>query len=98
MTFGPDPRKSAAAKAVVADFRKGGYEPEGYTLYTYAAIQAWAQAVEKAGSTDLDKVMKELHAMNFQTVLGQLNFDAKGDIKQPAYVWYEWKGGKYAER
>ncbi|MDP6708463.1 MAG: branched-chain amino acid ABC transporter substrate-binding protein [Alphaproteobacteria bacterium] len=98
MTFGPDPRKSAAAKAVVEDFRKGGYEPEGYTLYTYAAIQAWAQAVEKAGSTDLGKVMGALHGTNFKTVLGELTFDDKGDIKQPAYVWYEWKDGKYAER
>ena len=24
--------------------------PEGYTLYTYAAVQVWAAAAEKAGS------------------------------------------------
>jgi branched-chain amino acid transport system substrate-binding protein len=42
--------------------------------------------------------MGALHSMDFKTVLGGLTFDDKGDIKQPAYVWYEWKGGKYAER
>jgi branched-chain amino acid transport system substrate-binding protein len=97
MTFGPDPRKSASAKAVVEAFRKEGYEPEGYTLYTYAAIQVWVQAVQKAGSTDLAKVTAALHANAFKTVLGDISFDGKGDIKQPAYVWYIWKGGKYAE-
>ncbi|MDP6344032.1 MAG: branched-chain amino acid ABC transporter substrate-binding protein [Alphaproteobacteria bacterium] len=98
MTFGPDPRKSAAAKAVVDAMRKGGYEPEGYTLYTYAAIQVWAQAAEKAGSMDLDKITKALNSGSFQTVLGPITFNDKGDIKQPAYVWYEWSKGKYAEK
>jgi branched-chain amino acid transport system substrate-binding protein len=50
MTFSPDPRKNPMAAPVVAKFRAQNYEPEGYTLYTYGAIQAWAQAVEKAGS------------------------------------------------
>jgi branched-chain amino acid transport system substrate-binding protein len=42
MTFAPDPRKVPAAKAVVDRFKAQGYDPEGYTLYTYAAIQAFA--------------------------------------------------------
>jgi len=98
MTFGPDPRKSAAAAAVVKSFRDDGYEPEGYTLYTYAAIQVWAQAAEKAGSLDLDKMTAALDGNTFKTVLGDITFNDKGDIKQPAYVWYEWAGGKYAEK
>jgi branched-chain amino acid transport system substrate-binding protein len=28
-------------------------------------------------------------------VLGQLSFDAKGDVSLPGYVFYEWKNGKY---
>ncbi|HEX4193848.1 MAG TPA: branched-chain amino acid ABC transporter substrate-binding protein, partial [Stellaceae bacterium] len=39
MTFPPDPRKVAAAAPVVAEFQKQNYDPEGYTLYTYAAVQ-----------------------------------------------------------
>ena len=35
MTFGPDARKNPNAKEVVEKFRKKGYEPETYTLYTY---------------------------------------------------------------
>jgi branched-chain amino acid transport system substrate-binding protein len=95
MTFGPDPRKSADAKAVVEAFRKDGYEPEGYTLYTYGAIQAWAQAVEAAGSTKLDDVIASLRGGEFDTVLGKIGFDDKGDVTAPGYVWYVWKDGTY---
>lgn len=98
MTFPPDARKSTPAGAVVAAMRKGGYEPEGYALHTYAAIQVWAQAVAKAGSFDLAKVKKALNSVSFKTVLGEISFDGKGDIQQPAYVWYEWSKGKFAER
>ena len=95
MTFSPDPRKNAVAAPVVAEFKKQNYEPEGYTLYTYGAIQAWAQAVTKAGSTDLRKVVGALRSNKFNTVLGTIGFDKKGDVTAPGYVWYVWKAGKY---
>lgn len=95
MTFSPDPRKNEVAAPVVEKFRAGGYEPEGYTLYTYGAIQAWAQAVEKAGSTDIEKVIEALHGNEFETVLGMIGFDEKGDVTAPGYVFYVWTGGKY---
>jgi branched-chain amino acid transport system substrate-binding protein len=97
MTFSPDPRKNAAAAPVVEEFTAAGYDPEGYTLYTYAAVQAWAQAVEKAGSTDLDAVIEALHGNQFETVLGPISFDDKGDVKGSSYVMYEWENGEYAE-
>jgi branched-chain amino acid transport system substrate-binding protein len=31
----------------------------------------------------------------FQTVLGPISFDDKGDVEQPAYVFYRWHDGKY---
>ncbi|MDN5002254.1 branched-chain amino acid ABC transporter substrate-binding protein [Bradyrhizobium sp. GCM10027634] len=97
-TFGPDPRNKPTAKKIVEAFKAKGIDPEGYTLYTYAAMQVWSQAVKKAGSTDAKKVMAAIKAGKWDTVLGQLEYDAKGDIKQIDYVVYKWdaKGG-YAE-
>ncbi len=95
MTFSPDPRKNPVAAPLVKKFRNQGYEPEGYTLYTYGAIQAWAQAVEKAGSTDTGKVVDSLRANKFETVLGSIGFDGKGDVTAPGYVFYKWSGGTY---
>ncbi len=96
MTFSPDPRKNPIAAPVVARFRsKMHYEPEGYTLYSYGAVQAWAQAVVAAGSTDVDKVVQSLREGKFNTVLGRIEFDENGDVSAPGYVWYEWHDGAY---
>jgi branched-chain amino acid transport system substrate-binding protein len=97
MTFGPDARDLPGAKALVEKFRKAGYEPEGYTLYTYAAFQIYADAVTKAGSTDVAKVREELAKGKYDTVIGPIAFDAKGDLTTPAYVWYKWTNGAYAQ-
>jgi branched-chain amino acid transport system substrate-binding protein len=96
MTFGPDPRLNPANATLVAAFRAQKYEPEAYTLYTYAAVQAWAQAATKAKTTDGAKVSAALKTNQFDTVLGKIGFNAKGDITAPGYVFYEWKNGKYA--
>ncbi len=95
VTFGPDPRANAEATLVVKQFRDQGFEPSGYTLHTYAAVQVWAEAVEKAGSLQLEAVIKSLHSDEFDTVLGKIGFDAKGDVSAPGYVWYVWKDGEY---
>lgn len=95
MTFSPDPRKSEIAKPVVDKLLAAGKTAEGYALYTYAAIQAWAQAASTAGSTDYDAVVTALNDGAFDTVLGPLEFDDKGDVTLPGYVFYEWKDGQY---
>ena len=94
-TFGPDPRNKPTAKAIVEKFKAKNIDPEGYTLYTYAAMQVWSQAVAKAGTTDPKKVMDTIKGGAWDTVIGKLEFDAKGDIKQLDYVVYKWdaKGG-----
>jgi len=97
MTFPPDPRNNPAAKAVVDEYKKGGYDPEGYTLYTYAAIQVFAEAADKAKSTKLADLVKVLHSTTFDTVVGPIKFDDKGDVLNPEYVFYVWKDGKYSE-
>ncbi|MEP3753772.1 MAG: branched-chain amino acid ABC transporter substrate-binding protein [Parasphingorhabdus sp.] len=95
MTFSPDPRKNPDAAPLVEKFRAKGIEPEGYVLYTYAAIQAWADAVKTGGSTDFEPVVKALNDGKFNTVLGELEFNETGDVTLPGYVFYEWKDGKY---
>ena len=94
-TFSPDPRKNPEAKSVVSELNEAGKTAENYTLYTYAAIQVWAQAVASAGSSDFKPVVNSLNKGTFDTVLGQLRFDHKGDVSLPGYVVYQWHGGNY---
>ena len=94
MTFAPDPRKNPAAKEVVEKFRAAGFEPEAYTLYSYAAVQVMVEAANKAGSNDPAKVAEMLKSGGpWKTAIGELSFDEKGDTTGNNYVIYEWKKG-----
>jgi branched-chain amino acid transport system substrate-binding protein len=85
-------RQSPQAAEVVTQFRAQGYEPAGYTPFAYATFQVWAQAVEAAGSLNLDRVIEALHSRQFDTVLGRIGFDEKGDVTgfEP-WQWYIWQ-------
>ena len=79
MTFPPDPRKRPEAKAVVAKFEAKKFNPEAYTLYSYAAVQIMAQAAEKAKSLDPKKVAEAMHSgMTFKTVIGDHRLRQEG--------------------
>lgn len=93
MTSAPDPRLNPDAAAVVARFRAQKFEPEGYTLHTYAAVQIWVQAVRMAETTASEKVIEALRNNTFDTVIGKVSFDDKGDIATPSYAWYRWTKG-----
>lgn len=97
MTFSPDPRKNPAAAEIVERFRARGVEPEGYVLYTYAAIQAWKQAVEKAKSLEPKAVIEALNTTEFDTVIGKFRFDKKGDPNLPPYAFYRWQDSTYEQ-
>ncbi|MBS9475777.1 branched-chain amino acid ABC transporter substrate-binding protein [Ancylobacter radicis] len=98
MTFGPDPRKNPAATKVVEEFKKKNIDPEGYVLYSYAAGQVIQQSVNATKSLDPKKVAEYIHSgAAFDTVLGKLTFDKKGDRTNLDYVVYVWKDGGYTE-
>ncbi|MGH6918411.1 MAG: branched-chain amino acid ABC transporter substrate-binding protein [Geminicoccaceae bacterium] len=93
-----DVRGRPEAAEVVAKFHAQGYEPLETTLYAYAAVQVWAQAVEAASSLDLDAVTAVMHSRQFDTVLGKIRFDEKGDVTGfDPWQWYVWQAdGTYA--
>ncbi len=93
MTFAPDPRKNPNAADIVKKFRDAGFEPEAYTLYSYAALQIVAAAAIKVGKSDDAKaVADEIKKSGpWKTAIGDIGYDAKGDITRPDYVLYTWK-------
>jgi branched-chain amino acid transport system substrate-binding protein len=104
MTFSPDPRTNPANKKIVDVFRKRGFEPQAYTLYSYASVQVIKQAAEAVKSLDPKKIAAYMHSgKTFKTVLGDIAFDKKGDLtndgyivngkKKDRYVLYIWRKG-----
>jgi len=95
MSFNSDPRMRPEAADAVKRIRASGFDPEGVTLYTYAAVEALAEAIKRAGAVDEKKIDAQLHQGSYTTVIGPIEFDAKGDVKKPDYILYRWTKGSY---
>jgi len=76
---------------LVAAFKERGQNPSGpFVLLAYAAAQVIGDGIAKAGSTDTAKVAAALRSNSFDTPIGTLSFDAKGDLKEFNFGVYEW--------
>lgn len=91
-----DPRHLPAAARVLQAFEAGGLGPVPTGLAGYAAVEIWADAARRAGSTDPAKVTDALHRSRFATPLGRVAFDPKGDLVGATWQWQVWHDGSYA--
>jgi branched-chain amino acid transport system substrate-binding protein len=95
--FPSDPQAKPEAKDAVAKIQAGGFKPEGFTLFSYAVVQAIAEGVKRAGSDDPAKVAEALKSgQPTETVVGPVTFDEKGDLKNASYDINRWSNGSYS--
>lgn len=94
--FASDPQAKPEAKKAVEDIVAAGFKPEGFTLFSYAVIQAFAQGIERAQSDDPTKVAEALkNGQPVDTVVGSVTFDPKGDLMNASYDINQWSNGTY---
>jgi branched-chain amino acid transport system substrate-binding protein len=95
-TYSHNPLDLPAGKALVELAHRRGMELGGQAILTYASVQVWAEAVQQADSFDTAKVASALHSGQFSTIIGQVRFDAKGDVlgAPGEWLWYRWHAGK----
>ena len=94
--FPRNPVGSETAKQVVDEFRATGIEPGGFTLFSYATVQALAEGARRAGKADGAAVAHALRTGDpVNTVFGPVAFDAKGDAEGMTYEMNVWQGGRY---
>lgn len=91
----PDPRNILTAQNAATGLANYGIDVTGYTLYAYAAVQTFAEAAEHVHSVSTPAVAKALREGEYDTVLGRIGFDAKGDVRGLGYRIYAWHDGEY---
>ncbi|HSK41832.1 MAG TPA: ABC transporter substrate-binding protein [Arenibaculum sp.] len=96
-TFAPDPANNPASAQVVEQLEAENIDPAFFTLYSYAAMQVLAEALKQAESLETPDVIDALREGTFDTVVGTIDFDDKGDLTDPAYVVYAWQDGGFEE-
>jgi branched-chain amino acid transport system substrate-binding protein len=97
LTFSPDPKNIPSAKTFIEHYQTKYGEVGPYSIYAYDAANILINAVKEAKSTEGKQIIEKLHSMEFQTSLGPVKFDAKGDVTMSPYVVWITKGGKFVE-
>ena len=94
-TARPDPPAEPLVENVLAAFEALGLGRLPTGLGAYAAVQVWAEAAARAGTVDPPTIAEALHRGRFQSVLGPVAFDAKGDLAGADWQWQIWKDGSF---
>ena len=98
LTFAPDPRLLASARAFIQRF-EARYGPIGpYVLYTYDAMGVLLRAIQVAkpqrnSKEELRRVLKVMHTSEYEGTLGRLRWDKNGDLVTSPYVVYVTRKG-----
>jgi branched-chain amino acid transport system substrate-binding protein len=96
LTFGKDYHAMPGAADFIKKYTDTFHEPEGaYSVYGYDAANVILTAMQTAGTTDADKVSAVLKSQPFDTILGKIEFNAKGDVKESGYIIWTIKDGKF---
>lgn len=89
----PEPADKADG-ALVARLREAGLEPEGYVLPTYAGVEVAAKAALEAHEANT-KVSVALSNGVFQTAIGPVRFDGKGDLADNPFGLFRFDGQNF---
>jgi len=91
----PEPAEIAAPAALDA-FTRREIVPEGYMLPAYAALEIAADALMRA-QTEGTGIATALSAGSFDTAIGTIRFDNKGDLAQSPYRLFRFDGEKFVQ-
>ncbi|WP_042412915.1 high-affinity branched-chain amino acid ABC transporter substrate-binding protein [Comamonas aquatica] len=88
-TFPADFSERPENQGIVEAFKKAKRSANGaYQMPTYAALQVLHTSLQAVGP-DPKKVADYMHANTFDTAIGKVAFDAKGDLKDFEFVVFE---------
>ena len=89
-----DPLENKRAVNIIERLKYNNIIPTAGILRAYAAVQVATQAVGDAKSGDTKKIAEAIHSgVVFDTVVGKISYDRKGDLVDPGYVIYSWAHG-----
>ncbi|AZY49239.1 branched-chain amino acid ABC transporter substrate-binding protein [Bordetella avium] len=95
VTLPSDFTKLPGNEGIVKAFKDAKRDPDGaFQMPAYAAVQVLADSINAVGE-DPAKVADYMHKSAFDTSIGKVEFDAKGDLKDFEFAVFKWdKNGK----
>ncbi|HYG44515.1 MAG TPA: branched-chain amino acid ABC transporter substrate-binding protein [Bordetella sp.] len=95
VTLPSDFTKLPGNEGIVKAFHDAKRDPDGaFQMPAYAAVQILAKSIDAVGE-DPNKVADYMHKTAFDTAIGKVEYDAKGDLKDFEFAVFKWdKDGK----
>lgn len=89
-TLPADFTKREGNEDILEQYKKYDRSPDGaFTMTAYAAVQILADSINAVGA-DPDKVADYMHNNTFNTAIGKVDYDEKGDLKQFEFAVFRW--------
>jgi branched-chain amino acid transport system substrate-binding protein len=95
VTFGPDYENLPSAQPFLQKYRARFGKEGAFSVYGYDAANVLFEAIEAAGTTDADKIAEVMHSKTFNTILGSVAFNEKGDLKESNDILWTVKDAKF---
>jgi branched-chain amino acid transport system substrate-binding protein len=93
----PDP-KAVTDDAWWKDYQRvENRNPGTYSTAGYSAMAVLAEGIKSAKSFDRDKVTAALHQLQMKTLVGEVAYDDKGDLRQQKVYVFQVKEGRYVQ-
>jgi branched-chain amino acid transport system substrate-binding protein len=84
--FAPDDPNPVVLNFVATYTARFGASPSSFAALGFDAARILVQAIENAGSTDRDAIIREMQNINYDGVTGTITFDAHGNPIKPIVV------------
>ncbi len=95
--FAPSPENVADERWIEAYQAVEYRDPDTYSVNGYVAMQVLAAGVRAADSLEPDAVAQALHEQPVETLLGELRYDANGDLVDPQIWIYQVVGDEFRQ-
>jgi branched-chain amino acid transport system substrate-binding protein len=96
--FGPSPKSISDPTWFKAYQTVEFRNPDTYSINGYSALEVLADGVQKAGSLEASKVEDAIRSLPaIKTPMGDLSYDAQGDLKDQKIYIYQVQGGDWVQ-
>jgi branched-chain amino acid transport system substrate-binding protein len=96
--FGPKP-EAVVDETWIKEYQAVEYRnPDTYSINGYSAMEVLAAGVKEAGSFDASQVASAIRSLaKIPTPMGDLSFDAQGDLKEQKIYIFQVQNGDWAQ-
>jgi branched-chain amino acid transport system substrate-binding protein len=74
--------------------KRFGHPIEAYAPYAYDSVYVLVGAMKRANSTDAAAILSAMPATNHHGVIGEISFDARGDLSRGTISMFRYVNGK----